>query len=87
MGEFGWLGAAAYYLFMGWVAVRLFRKSVELPRNNLLSGVYIAWSCCLIFLVMITLLTSISTIPVLVFPLWLLIGRTWDMRADEPTAA
>ena len=87
MGEFGWLGAAAYYLFMGWVAVRLFRKSVELPRNNLLSGVYIALSCCLIFLVMITLLTSISTIPVLVFPLWLLIGRTWDMRADEPTAA
>ena len=72
---------------MGWVAVRLFRKSVELPRNNLLSGVYIALSCCLIFLVMITLLTSISTIPVLVFPLWWLIGRTWDMRADEPTAA
>ena len=87
MGEFGWLGAAAYYAFMGWVMVRLFRKSAALPRHNLASGIYMALCCCLIFLVMLTVLTSISTIPVLVFLLWLLIGRTWDMRADEPAAA
>ncbi len=87
MGEFGWLGAAAYYLFMGWVTVRLFRKSIALPRRSLMSGTYMALCCCVIFLVMLTVLTSISTIPVLMFPLWLLIGRTWDMRTDGAEAA
>ena len=87
MGEFGWLGAAAYYLFMGWVVVRLFRKSIALPRRSLMSGTYMALCCCLIFLIMLTVLTSISTIPVLMFPLWLLIGRAWDMRADGAEAA
>ena len=71
---------------MGWAALRLFRKSVALPRRNLVSGVYMALCCCIVFLVMLTVLTSISTIPVLVFPLWLLIGRTWDMRVDEEPA-
>ncbi len=86
MGEFGWVGTLTYYLFMGWVVVRLFWKSIELPQSQLVSGVYMALSCCIIFLVMITLLTAISTIPVLVFPLWLLIGRTWDMRVNGPEA-
>ncbi|MGD9612724.1 MAG: hypothetical protein AB7V22_07455 [Kiritimatiellia bacterium] len=87
MGEFGWLGAATYYLFMGWVSIRLFRKSIALSRRELVSGIYMALSCCIVFLVMLTVLTSISTVPVLVFPLWLLIGRTWDMRVDEPGSA
>ncbi len=84
MSEFGWLGAATYYLFMGWVTVRLFRKSVALPRGHLVSGVYLALCCCNIFMVMVTMLTSVATIPVMVFPLWLLIGRTWDMRVEGP---
>lgn len=82
MGEYGWLGAGTFYLFLGWVAVRLFQKSAALPRKNQVSGTYMALACCIIFFIMITLLTSISTIPVLVFPLWMLIGRSWDMRAE-----
>lgn len=86
MGEFGWLGAAAYYLFVGWVMVTLWRKSTALPLQTLSAGYFMSLCCCLLFLVFTTLLISSATIPVLAFPLWILIGRMWDMRPPEAVA-
>lgn len=86
LGEFGWLGAAAYYLFVGWVIVKLWRKSTALPLQTLCSGYFMSLCCCLLFLVFTTLLISSTTIPVLAFPLWILIGRMWDMRPPAVVA-
>ena len=83
MGEFGWLGAATYYSFLGWVIVRLWQKSAALPLRHPLSGLYMGVCCCVIFLTFVTLLVPAVTIPLLAFPLWMLIARMWDM----PTGA
>lgn len=85
MGEFGWLGALAYYSFWTWVAVRLFRKSVQLPLDNPQAGLLLALCSCIVFYAITTTLASTSTIPVVAFPLWMLVGRVWDMR--RPPAA
>ncbi len=84
MGEFGWLGALAYYSFLVWVAVKLWRKSREIPLERPVGGFYIALCSCMIFFGFTTTLLSTATVPVLAFPLWILIGRMWDMRLDEP---
>ena len=83
MGEFGWLGTAAFYAFYGWIIVRLLRKSTEWPLDRLPSGLFLGFACSIIFLICITLLISAATIPVLVFPVWMLIGRMWDMPRPE----
>lgn len=80
MGEFGWLGAAAFYGFYIWVLRRLIRKSKDVSAGSMESGIYAALACCVGFLIIITGLTSASTVPVLAFPLWMLIGRAWDMK-------
>ena len=85
MGEFGWLGAATFYAFLGWVAVHLWRKSNALSSDQLASGICLALCCCLIFLAITTVLMMTLTMGVLVFPLWMLIGRIWDMKLDEPS--
>jgi hypothetical protein len=86
MGEFGWLGAAAFYLFWTWVIFNLWRKSVALPLDRLLSGYYMALSCCLIFMAFTTVITSTLTVGALSFPIWILIGRSWDMKTDDVSA-
>jgi hypothetical protein len=83
MGEFGWLGAAAFYSFLGWVIVKLWRKSASLPLERAASGYFMALCCCLVFFIFTTLLMNSFTIGVLSFPLWILIGRMWDMKPDE----
>ncbi len=83
MGEFGWLGAAVYYIFIGWVVVKLWRKSAALPLDRVASGYFMALSCCLIFLMFTTTLLMTMTIGVLSFPLWILIGRMWDMGEPD----
>lgn len=85
MGEFGWLGALAYYAFLVWVATKLWRKSRQHSLQQPATGFFIALCSCLIFFAFTTTLLSTATVPVLAFPLWILIGRTWDMRLDEPT--
>jgi len=80
MGEFGWLGAVAFYGFYLWVVKQLFQKSKSVPLAEIESGLFMALACCVIFLIIITGLTSASTVPALVFPLWMLIGRMWDMK-------
>jgi hypothetical protein len=84
MGEFGWLGTAAFYLFLGWVIVKLWKKSAALPLERVASGYFMALSCCVIFLVFTTLIMNTFTVGVLSFPLWMLIGRMWDMKLESP---
>lgn len=83
MGEFGWLGAAAFYGFLGWITYRLWCKSIALPLDCLASGYFMALCCCMIFLIFTTFLMSTMTIGALSFPLWILIGRMWDMPTGE----
>jgi len=82
MGEFGWLGTCVFYGFIIWVVVQVFRKSREWVPTSLESGLFLGLACCLIFLMLIMMLTSASTVPVVVFPIWMMIGRMWDMRQD-----
>jgi hypothetical protein len=86
-GEYGWLGAFTYYLFLGWVIFKLWTKSVALPLGSLLSGYFMGLCCCLVFFAFMTSIMLLVRIPVLAFPLWILIGRMWDMKPDEPGAA
>jgi hypothetical protein len=56
-----------------------------LSSDQLASGICLALCCCLIFLAITTVLMMTLTMGVLVFPLWMLIGRIWDMKLDEPS--
>ena len=87
MGEFGWLGTVVFYGFYLWVAKRLFQKSQQAAADSVESGYFLALGCCMIFLVAITVLTSASTVYSLVFPLWMIIGRIWDMRPGDAETA
>ncbi len=86
-GEYGWLGAATYYLFLGWIAFKLWSKSIVLPLGSLLAGYYMGLCCCIVFFACMTPLMLMVRIPVLAFPLWLLIGRMWDMKPSKSGAA
>jgi hypothetical protein len=85
-GEYGWLGAGTYYLFLAWVIFKLWSKSRALPSGSVLSGYLMGLCCCLIFFSFMTSLMLLARIPVLAFPLWMLIGRMWDMKPGEPKA-
>jgi len=82
VGEFGWIGAATFYTFLGWLSYRLFRKSIEWPLGHLASGMFLGLSCCVIFVVFITFIFDAFTIPAVTFPLWILIGCMWDMKPE-----
>lgn len=83
MGEFGWLGAATYFGFLGWVIFKLLAKAQVARPSPLLAGTYMALACCLIFLSFVILFVKAVTIPVLSFPLWMMIGRAWDMKIPD----
>ena len=83
MGEFGWIGAATFYAFLSWLSYRLFRKSTEWPLDRLESGMFLGLSCCVIFIIFVTFIFDSFTIPVVTFPLWILIGCMWDMKPGE----
>ncbi len=83
IGEFGWLGAATYFGFLGWVVFKLLAKVQTARSIPILAGTYMSLACCLIFLVFVILFVKVVTIPVLSFPLWMLIGRAWDMEIPD----
>ncbi len=86
VGEFGWIGVVVFHGFLFWLAYRLYRKSWEWPLDNLVSGLYLGLSSCVIFLIIISFLCDAFTIPVMTFPLWVLIGCIWDMPPRESSA-
>lgn len=82
MGEFGWIGTAAFYLFLAWLSWRLYRKSTEWPPEHPATGAFLGMSCCVIFVMFVTGVFDSFTIPVVTFPLWILIGCMWDMKPE-----
>ena len=82
MGDFGWAGMAVYYAFLFWVVLKLYRKSLEWPSTQLAFGLFLGLACCMIFMIIATFLVGIMTIPVVAFPLWVFIGRMWDMQPE-----
>lgn len=87
VGEFGWLGAAVYFGFWGWVVWRLLQKAREARASPPLVGIYMSLASCMIFLIFVVMFVKAVTIPVLSFPLWMLVGRTWDMKPSPEPAA
>jgi hypothetical protein len=83
VGEFGWIGASVYFGFWGWTIWKLLGKANLAKAQPLVAGMYLALACCLIFMVFVILFIKVVTIPVLSFPLWMLVGRTWDMKAPR----
>ena len=79
-GEFGWAGVVLYFTFWGWVIMKLIRKSMAGALQGVRSGIYLALACCLIFQAILMTFTSILNIPMLMYPIWMLVGRMWDMQ-------
>ena len=83
MGEYGWLATIVYYGFWGWLIVKLFQKSNRLPPKSLQSGICISLACCLLAQAVVMSLSMVLLIPPLMYPIWILLGRMWDMKAEE----
>ena len=86
MGEFGWLGTALYMSFVGWVLFGLWRKAASLPAGSGDSLVYLSLAAGVLFLCLTLLFAPICTVPCVMFPWWILIGRIWDMPMEGRAA-
>lgn len=82
-GEFGWLGGIVYLAFVLWTFAGLWRKASANRGNPEQSGIYLALAAGMLFLNMTMLFSSTCTVPCLMFPWWMLIGRMWDMKPDS----
>ena len=89
MGEYGWLATAVYFAFWGWLVMRLMQKAKEARQDSLCSGVFVSLACCLLTQAVLLGLVLMLVNPALTYPVWILLGRAWDMRTDggEPNAA
>lgn len=82
MGEYGWLATIVFYSFWFWLIVKLFRKSNQLPQSSLQSGLCISLACCLLAQAIFMSLAMVLLIPPLMYPVWILLGRMWDMKQE-----
>lgn len=91
MGEYGWLATAVYYAFFGWLIYRLLQKGKQVPQGSLLSGLYVSMACCMIAQAILLTLVLMLINPALTYPVWILMGRMWDMKphpdAPQPLPA
>ena len=58
---------------------------MEVSLQGVMFGVYLALACCLIFQVILMMFTSILNVPMLLYPIWMLVGRMWDMKEGART--
>lgn len=80
ISEFGWLGEAIYIAFWGWCVMFLLRKGGQFRKAGADGwGVFVGLGISLFLIVMLQLLTTVCTVGCLAFPLWMLVGRIWDM--------
>lgn len=78
--EFGWFGEGVYLAFWGYCILALYLKGIQGRKaGSEVWGVYLGLSISLVLFIMLQLLTSVSTVACLSFPIWMLIGRIWDM--------
>lgn len=78
--EFGWLGFFLYYGFYAWIAWRLWKRSHDLLLDH--NGRLISLSLfpSVGFIAMCMIIAPIHTVPMLMFPFWILIALVWDMQ-------
>ena len=82
--EFGWFGEIVYLAFWGYCVVCLYLKGVKARRlNSEAWGMYFALSSTLLLFMMLQFLNSVATVGCLAFPVWMLVGRIWDMPLAE----
>lgn len=82
MGEYGWLATAIYLSFWIWMIIRLFQKAQNIPAQSLRAGLFVSLACCLAMQVILLGLVSLLIIPALTYPVWILVGRMWDMEVE-----
>lgn len=84
VSEFGWLGEIVYFGFWLSCAFFLWAKGIAARRvNSETWGVYLALSATLVLFMMLQFVTSVCTIGCLAFPVWMLVGRAWDMPLSQ----
>ena len=79
MGEYGWCGMAIYSSFVGWVFVSLWRKADACRDRPEIASVYLCLAAGVLFLFMTMFFSSTGTVPCLMFPWWMMVGRIWDL--------
>ena len=85
--EYGWLGVFIFFSFWGWILYGVMRKAFQASSSALRAGIFMALGGCLIFMGMIMVLADILSVPAVVYPIWMLIGRTWDMTPETVKSA
>ena len=83
MGEYGWLGAFVQYLFYASILIALWNKAKEQDRSPLAAFTMLGLLSTLFFLVELTFVVKPSTLPQVTYPVWILIGRLWDMKTTS----
>lgn len=82
MGEYGWLGALVQYAFFAFIILKLWHKAREPTRSLLAKYTFVSLMGCILFAVELTFVVSPSAWPSLMYPIWILIGRTWNMHTE-----
>ena len=82
-GEFGWCGMGLYASFLVFIWVGLWRKANRWTGHFGGSFVFLSLGASVVFLFETMFFYTTSTIPSIVFPLWMLIGRVWDLEPPE----
>ena len=82
--EFGWFGEIVYLAFWGYCIMYLYLKGVVARQlDSETWGVYFSLSVTLLLFLMLQFLNSVATVGCLAFPVWMLVGRMWDMPLEE----
>lgn len=79
IGELGYAGELlfnAFFLWIGWV---LLRRGTDERNKTRTWGIRLMLGIGIAFLMILRLLANVSTVPALFYPIWILIGRLWDM--------
>ena len=82
ISEFGWFGEAVYVAFWVYCILHMFVKGIRTRGRSEAWGIYLAMGVSLLLFMMLQLLTSVCTVACLAFPVWMLVGRIWDMETD-----
>jgi len=87
VSEFGWFGEIVYLAFWLYCAFFLYHKGVVSRRARSEAwGVYFALSATVVLFMALQLLTSVCTMGCLAFPVWMLVGRAWDLDDSAENA-
>ena len=86
MGDFGWLGTAVYAAFMAMVVFSLWKKAnLAREKHPEYGAVCLALGAGVVFISLVMLFAQLGTAGCVVYPWWMMVGRTWDMSFPGET--